>query len=70
MWKKLRKVIAGFFVFLLATLAFFSFEEAIFNPLVNWMVALGGSPYTYWLILVISCMMLVYVFRRELPFTG
>ena len=66
----LKKVATGIIVFILAALAFFSFEQAVFMPLVNCITALfDGSPFTFWVILIVSCFLLVYIFKKELPFT-
>jgi len=61
-----RKVI-GFLAFLAAAFAFFAFEEAIFEPLRNWvMIYLGGSA--IWIILIGSLIVLVYVLKKDFPF--
>ena len=69
--KKALKVVVGFIIFILAGMALFSFEEAVFNPIINGIVGIFGDSWvTYLAILVFSCVALVYIFGKDLPFSN
>ena len=66
---KLEKTAMAFAAFVLAGLALFSFEKAVFKPLIGLLVSwFGDRPETYWLLLVLSCFILVFLLGRRLPF--
>lgn len=72
--RKIKKVVEGLLVgvaaFLLASIAFWSFQEAVYNPLVEAITRLLGDGYaTYLLLLVASSLILVFILKRKLPFT-
>ncbi len=68
--RKLEAIITGIIAFILASIAFWSFEKAVFNPLVGWLTGLLGESYqTYLLLLIVSSIILVFILKRKLPFT-
>ena len=73
--RKYRRLIEnlaiGVVAFILASIAFWSFKEAIYNPIVDGIVLLfGESPLVYLVLLVVSSLVLVLVLKRKLPYTS
>ena len=67
--KRLEALVTGIIAFLLASIAFWSFQEAVYEPLVNSLVdLLGEGPHTYMLLLVVSSLILSLLLKRKLPF--
>ena len=59
----------GVVAFILASIAFWSFKEALYNPIVNGIVLFfGDSPLVYLVLLVLSSLILVLVLKRNLPY--
>ena len=67
---KWEKLTIGLASFILAGMALFSFEKAIFTPIMNTVILyLGDQWLSYVLILIASSIILVYVLGKRLPFT-
>ncbi len=63
-------ILKGVIIFILASLALWSFQDAVFTPLRDWLTqVLGGGREATWMILLVSCLLLVYIFKEKLPFS-
>ncbi len=67
--KRLEALVTGVLAFILASIAFWSFQKAIYEPLVNWLTGfLGEGIGAYLILLIVSSVFLVFILKRKLPF--
>ena len=68
--RTVRSLVLGVTAFILASIAFWSFQEAVYKPLVELITRiLGKGLQTHLFLLVVCSLILVYVLKRQLPFT-
>ena len=67
--RRLEALVTGVLAFILASIAFSSFQKAIYEPLVNWLTGfLGEGIGAYLILLIASSSILVFILKRKLPF--
>jgi len=67
--RRLESLVTGVLAFILASIAFWSFQKAVYEPLVEWLIGLLGEGIgAYLLLLIASSVILVFILKRKLPF--
>ena len=66
--KKAERLAFGVVAFFFSLLALHAFREAIYEPIISFMISiLGESPLTYLILLACASFVLVYILKKKLP---